>query len=182
MFIYNKEQKKSKFGCVGKRSVVFDVVCTTLSSFSQKGVGGITKKGLLVQSRVLDALKEESPLSTRQLALKLNLSWHTVQQHCLHLFIKKKLKHFELAGSYIWLLSESKKGREKKKTENETKISPEGQLDTVLETEINAELQTLINSFLKQFKEKITLPEPKEKARENRTIAQSAAGGEKNDE
>ncbi len=153
-------------------------------------MGGITKKGLLVQSRVLDALKEESPLSTRQLALKLNLSWHTVQQHCLQLFIKKKLKHFELAGSYIWLLSERKISVENKKTEdekkknrkaeNETKISPEEQLNAVLETEINAELQTAINSFLKQFKEKITLPAPKENTREREITAQNNAGGEKN--
>ena len=166
-----------------------------MSSFSQKEVGGITKKGLVVQERILDVLKEESPLSTRQLALKLNLSWHTVQQHCLHLSLKKKLSNFELAGSYIWLLSESKidtenKKRENKKTkntktENEVEISPEEQLDEVLETEINAELQTVINSFLKQFKEKITLPVQMKQEKITREIeitAQNNAGGEKNDE
>ena len=157
-----------------------------------KGVGGITKKGLIVQERILDALKEESPLSTRQLALKLNLSWHTVQQHCLHLSLKKKLSNFELAGSYIWLVSESKINVENQKTENEktknqkreneVEISPEEQLDALLETEINAELQTVINSLVKQFKEKITLPDPKEKTREIEITAQNNAGGEKNEE
>lgn len=140
-------------------------------------MGVITKKGLIVQERILDVLKAESPLSTRQIALKLRLSWHTVQQHCLHLLVKKKLEHFELVGSYIWLA---------KKEELVKTDATNQEIRELLQKQIDVEFQNTVDALLKQFKEKLLTPSsesssqsllPKQEARENRTTVQSAAGG-----
>ncbi len=147
-------------------------------------MGVITKKGLIVQESILNVLKEESPLSTRQLALKLSISWHTAQQHCLHLLVKKKIEHLELAGSYVWL---------SKKNIDTLSKNIEQQVNQLVDTEINSEFQQAIDALLRQLKEKVGAnplsPEqnvfdtnPKKKTRENRTTAQFAAGGVEHDE
>ncbi|MBI5001997.1 hypothetical protein HZC31_01280 [Candidatus Woesearchaeota archaeon] len=133
----------------------------------QKGVGDITRKGVRVQELLLERIKKEDHLiSTRQLALILNLSWHTVQQHCLSLQVKKKIDGFQIAGSYLWI----RKGSFiVKKQEDETL------LQTFLDTEIK-KLKDEIN-ILKQKKIE---SKTSQKIRERETTAQNSAGGEKN--
>lgn len=135
----------------------------------------ITKNGLIVQERILKLLKEERPLSTRQISLKLQLSWHTVQQHCLYLFAKKKLEYLELASSYIWV------SREKKTADEQ--LLKQNVFDSILNEEINTELQKVLASFLPQVKEKMILLEKQseQNARESKITAQHA-GGENNEE
>ena len=135
----------------------------------QKGVGDITRKGVRVQELLLERIeKEDHLISTRQLALILNLSWHTVQQHCLSLQVKKKIDGFQIAGSYLWV---QKGSFIAKKQEDETL------LQTFLDTEIK-KLKDEIN-ILKQKKIE---SKTSQKTREIERAAQNNAGGEKNDE
>jgi hypothetical protein len=68
-------------------------------------VCGITRKGRIVQEQILDCIeKAENPVSTRQLALQLGYSWHTVQQYCFELLLKKKIDRIPLAGSHVWIV------------------------------------------------------------------------------
>ena len=106
----------------------------------QKGVGDITRKGVRVQELLLERIeKEDHLISTRQLALILNLSWHTVQQHCLSLQVKKKIDGFQIAGSYLWV---QKGSFIAKKQEDETL------LQTFLDTEIKNSASNLSFSIV----------------------------------
>jgi DNA-binding transcriptional regulator YhcF (GntR family) len=134
---------------------------------SEKGVGGITRKGMRVQELLLERIeKEEYPISTRQLALALQLSWHTVQEYCLKLQLKKKIHGFRTAGSYLWTKKEIFSEKDDKTTI----------LRTLLDEQLNEQLNQEINSEIRKLREEIA--SLKQKARENRITAQFVAGGE----
>jgi len=61
------------------------------------------KLGKKIDNEILAAIqKSENPLSTRDLALKINRAWHSVQTHCLKLQLKGKLLGFTVSNINIW--------------------------------------------------------------------------------
>jgi hypothetical protein len=68
----------------------------------------ITRKAKLgneIDQQILAALKEaENPTSTRDLALKINRAWYSVQTHCLKLQVKGKIKGFNVTNINVWEL------------------------------------------------------------------------------
>jgi ATP-dependent Clp protease ATP-binding subunit ClpA len=63
----------------------------------------ITRKGRSVQGQVLALIKStDSPISTRQLAIKLNVSWHTVQHYCFELLLKNEIDRLRVGTTHAW--------------------------------------------------------------------------------
>ena len=69
----------------------------------------MTKKGDKIQKKIIRILlKEERPLSTRELAMKFDISWHTVQQYCLELLASGKLERLRIGTTHAWMLKKEK--------------------------------------------------------------------------
>jgi repressor of nif and glnA expression len=66
----------------------------------------ITRKAKLgkeIDNQILTVLKEsENPISTRDLALKIDRAWYSVQTHCLKLQVKGKIKGFNVTNINVW--------------------------------------------------------------------------------
>jgi DNA-binding Lrp family transcriptional regulator len=50
--------------------------------------------------------KENKPISTREIAVKTKLSWHTVINHCLRLQLSGKISGYKISNLNVWLLKE----------------------------------------------------------------------------
>ena len=56
-----------------------------------------------IEENILKILQESiKPLSTQEIAIKLDKSWHTVIRHCLDLEIKGKLFKFNMGRISAW--------------------------------------------------------------------------------
>ena len=60
-----------------------------------------TTKGAInrtnIESQILKVLKSsEKPLSTSEIAIKLNRSWHTIVRYCLDLELENKISKFAI--------------------------------------------------------------------------------------
>ena len=52
---------------------------------------------------ILKILKSsETPVSTRDLAIKIGRAWHSVQTHCLRLQLNEKIDGFQVGGMNLW--------------------------------------------------------------------------------
>ncbi|MBT4539152.1 HTH domain-containing protein [Candidatus Woesearchaeota archaeon] len=61
----------------------------------------MTKKEVAKQIvRLLNASKQ--PISTREIAEKLNIAWHTADRNCLKLQLKKKVDCFTIGKATAW--------------------------------------------------------------------------------
>jgi len=61
------------------------------------------KLGKKIDLEILNALKNsKTSLSTRDLALKIDRAWHSVQNHCLKLQLKDKINGFTVTNINIW--------------------------------------------------------------------------------
>ncbi|MBI4010409.1 MAG: hypothetical protein HY361_04465 [Candidatus Aenigmarchaeota archaeon] len=61
----------------------------------------MTKKG--IDKVILNLIKDAGrPLSTRDIALKLNLAWHTADRYCLKLQLQGKVANFTIGKSTAW--------------------------------------------------------------------------------
>lgn len=97
-----------------------------------------------------------NPISTRQLAINLCLSWHTAQQYCLELLLKGKIDRLTIGGSHIWL----KKGSYSAKIDAHDNVAPANiPMQESLESRAvqkNQLKEHFLNHFAeKQFSEKI---------------------------
>ena len=61
------------------------------------------KLGKKIESDILRILQSSSkPISTRDIALKIGRAWHSVQNHCLRLQIKDKVKGYRISNLNVW--------------------------------------------------------------------------------
>ncbi len=64
----------------------------------------MTKKG--IDTAIYSLIKESSrPISTRDIALRLKLAWHTADRYCLKLQLQKKINCFTIGKSTAWYIS-----------------------------------------------------------------------------
>ena len=111
-----------------------------------------------MQEQLLSYLETvDNPITTRQLALRLGVSWHTIQHYCLELHAKKKIGQFSSSGFYYWTKKAVHQENKDNVIENERKklISIlENELDKEIDVEIDAEIETLLREIeeLKQRK------------------------------
>ncbi|MFH1450835.1 MAG: hypothetical protein ABIF92_02540 [archaeon] len=45
---------------------------------------------------------EQKPVSTREIGLKIGVSWHTVDRHCLRLQLREKITGYRLSNLNVW--------------------------------------------------------------------------------
>jgi hypothetical protein len=63
------------------------------------------KKGEEIDKEIINTLKkEEHPVSTRGLALKTKISWHSIINHCLRLQMAKKIDGFKIGNLNVWVM------------------------------------------------------------------------------
>ena len=61
------------------------------------------KLGQEIDQAILNTLKSsKNPISTRDLAIKINRAWHSVQTHCLKLQLKGKINGFNVSNINVW--------------------------------------------------------------------------------
>ncbi len=100
----------------------------------------MTQKGIRIQKKIMTVVnREQRPLSTREIALKLKVSWHTVQEHCLELFAQGKLERMRVGTTHVWM----------KKKQVDNKISTE-----ILDAEILSLVESLVNQKMQEKEEK----------------------------
>ena len=57
-----------------------------------------------IERDILELIEKENyPLSTRQIALKIKRSWHAVQNRCLELQLQGKISRLTVAGTHLWI-------------------------------------------------------------------------------
>ncbi|MBW2992663.1 hypothetical protein KY345_05595 [Candidatus Woesearchaeota archaeon] len=63
------------------------------------------KRGDLIQKKILDVLaRSENPMSTRDIGLKIDRAWHSVQGHCLRLQLAGKIHGFRVGNMNLWVI------------------------------------------------------------------------------
>ncbi len=68
------------------------------------------KLGKKIEKDILKVLnKTDKPLSTRDISLKINRAWHSVQNHCLRLQIKEEIRGYKISNLNVWEIREGKK-------------------------------------------------------------------------
>ena len=61
------------------------------------------KLGKKIDADVLKVLSEaKTPISTRDIALKIGRAWHSVQGHCLRLQIAGKINGYRISNLNVW--------------------------------------------------------------------------------
>jgi len=72
----------------------------------------MVKKGS--EERILKLIQEaDRPVSTREIAIKLNIAWHTADRYCLKLQLKEKISTFTIGKSTAWFMRDNKRGDKK---------------------------------------------------------------------
>lgn len=62
------------------------------------------RRGGFLDSVILKKLElQEYPISTRELALRTKLSWHTVINHCLRLQMNGKVIGYKIGNINVWI-------------------------------------------------------------------------------
>ena len=98
------------------------------------------------------------PLSSRQLALQLNYSWNTIQQHCLELLVKNKIERIQTPGAHLWIVSGSYKN---KKTKAESEKSTE-----IVDYEIDSEIEKTVEELLELIEPKLSQKQEREEQKQ----------------
>jgi hypothetical protein len=63
------------------------------------------KRGEQIQKKIIDVLnRSENPMSTRDIGLKINRAWHSVQGHCLRLQLAEKIHGFRVGNMNLWVV------------------------------------------------------------------------------
>jgi len=67
------------------------------------------KRGINIDVKIIDFIKKQiHPISTREIAITLNLSWHTAINHCLRLQLSKKIEGYKIGNINVWSLNHEK--------------------------------------------------------------------------
>jgi DNA-binding transcriptional regulator YhcF (GntR family) len=119
-------------------------------------VWGITSKGERIKNKILKCIEQENaPLSTRQIAIKIKYSWHTLQQRCLELEVKGKIQHIKIAGSHLW--------SKKQTNELNKNIDINSQLNALLNNELNTVLEKQIQHLTEELQKRTDSTQPNKK-------------------
>ncbi|HLC50630.1 MAG TPA: hypothetical protein VJI97_04360 [Candidatus Nanoarchaeia archaeon] len=61
------------------------------------------KLGKKIEADILKVLSEsKTPVSTRDISLKIKRAWHSVQGHCLRLQIANKIVGYRISNLNVW--------------------------------------------------------------------------------
>ncbi|MCH8003211.1 MAG: hypothetical protein IH934_01145 [Nanoarchaeota archaeon] len=61
------------------------------------------KLGRKIESDILKVLRDsKTPISTRDIALKIGRAWHSVQGHCLRLQLAGKILGYRISNLNVW--------------------------------------------------------------------------------
>ena len=61
------------------------------------------KLGKKIESDILKVLSEaKTPISTRDIALKIKRAWHSVQGHCFRLQLAGKITGYRISNLNVW--------------------------------------------------------------------------------
>lgn len=67
------------------------------------------KRSNSINSKIISILsKEVHPISTRDLGIKTNFSWHTIINHCLRLQLEGKIGGYKIGNLNVWFLKNEK--------------------------------------------------------------------------
>lgn len=56
-----------------------------------------------IDKAIIKVLKEsKNPVSTREIALRINKAWHTVNSHCLRLQVAGKIEEIKMSNINFW--------------------------------------------------------------------------------
>lgn len=70
----------------------------------------LTKESESIEEQILNLLKNsENPISTREICLRLNHAWHSVNNRCLRLQIEGKIDGFKVGHVNLWTLKRESK-------------------------------------------------------------------------
>ena len=65
----------------------------------------VKRRAIKIDRDILKILTiSKRPISTRDLALKINRAWHSVQTHCLILQLKGKVNGYKISNINVWEL------------------------------------------------------------------------------
>ncbi|MBR9706217.1 hypothetical protein GOV14_04225 [Candidatus Pacearchaeota archaeon] len=63
-----------------------------------------------IRSNILKIIENsDKPVSTREIGLKINRAWHSIQTHCLKLQLEGKIDGFKVGNMNLWVLKPDKK-------------------------------------------------------------------------
>lgn len=63
------------------------------------------KRGEAIQREILKTIRNSNrPVSTREIAMKISVSWHPVMNHCLRLQLAGKIECFTIGKSTAWVI------------------------------------------------------------------------------
>lgn len=66
-------------------------------------MGFIEKRSKGIDNDIVTFLKKQvHPVSTREISVSLQLSWHTAINHCLRLQILGKIEGYKIANLNVW--------------------------------------------------------------------------------
>lgn len=69
-----------------------------------KMIGFKEKRAKEIDKRILELLKKEGkPVSTREIAMKVNVAWHTIDRHCLRLQMTNALDGYRISNINVWV-------------------------------------------------------------------------------
>ena len=61
------------------------------------------KLGRKIERDILTVLRDsKTPISTRDIALKIGRAWHSVQSHCLRLQLAGKISGYRISNLNVW--------------------------------------------------------------------------------
>ncbi len=66
--------------------------------------------GKEIQKKILHLIESsEKPVSTREICLKINYAWHSVNTHCLRLQLAGKIGGYKVGNMNLWFKKEESK-------------------------------------------------------------------------
>ena len=59
-----------------------------------------------IEANILKILgSSDSPVSTREISLKIKMAWQTIDRHCLKLELKGRVKSFRIGNINAWVIN-----------------------------------------------------------------------------
>jgi len=66
-------------------------------------MGYVKKRGESIDIKIIGFLKKQiHPISTREISINVQLSWHTVINHCLRLQMAGKIYGYKIGNLNVW--------------------------------------------------------------------------------
>jgi repressor of nif and glnA expression len=63
------------------------------------------KVGKKIEASIIKVLNEaETPISTREIALKIGRAWNSVQNHCFRMQLRGEIMGFRISNLNVWVI------------------------------------------------------------------------------